>query len=193
VFTISIALPELDEKSVKELKKILDSFEQASEKGPVRGGIASEGEAAAYAMVWEWGNARQEKKGPKTVLGVNPDGETVWLSTQAPLGYIRIHEAEYVRIIEDQLGAADFGSLETGKEVLGGMVKASLKAANMITELLREYVPVDSGDLRDSLGPMDPLDPDLAFRDHEMELGDPAFTHKGLSRAFKDVVKRIKK
>ena len=192
MFSISVPLPSFDGDTVKALKKILTGMEEASEEGPVRGGVVSEGDAAAYALVWEYGNARQTKKGPKTVRGENPDGESVWLSIQAPAGYIRVNEAEYIRIIEDQLGAMDLGNLETGKDIRKAMTAASAKSAELIAEVIKQFVPVDSGALRESIGPADPDDPELAEDDMDMELGEPTFVHKGLQRALKQLVKRIK-
>ena len=192
MFSINVPLPDFDGETVKALTKVLDGFKEAADEGPVRGGIVSEGDAAAYALVWEWGNARQTKAGPKTVQGVNPDGETVWLSIQAPMGYIRVNEAEYIKILQNQLEAMDLGSLETGEEIRKGMEEASAKAAALIAEVIKEYVPVDSGDLRDSIGPAEPNDPELEVVEEEMELGDSMFTHKGLSQAYKDAVRKMK-
>jgi len=192
MFTINVPLPSFDGETVKALKKILVGVQEASEEGPIRGGVVSEGDAAAYALVWEWGNARQTQKGPKTVRGENPDGESVWLTIQAPMGYIRINEAEYIRIIEDQLGAMDLGNLETGQDIRKAMKAASGRAANLIAEVIKQFAPIDSGALRDSIGAADPDDPDLAMDEPEMELGEPRFVHKGLQKALRELTKRIK-
>lgn len=192
MFSINVPLPSFDKETVKALKKILAGMEEASEEGPIRGGVVSEGDAAAYALVWEWGNARQTQKGPKTVRGENPDGESVWLSIQAPMGYIRINEAEYIRIIEDQLGAMDLGNLETGQEIRKAMKVASAASANLIAEVIKQFAPIDKGGLHDSIGPADPDDPDLAQDEPEMELGEPKFVHEGLRNALKGLVRRIK-
>jgi hypothetical protein len=172
MFNIDIPLPGFDSATVKELTKLLAGYEEAAKEGPVRGGVVSEGGAAAYALVWEWGNARQTKQGPKTVKGVNPDGEEVWLSIQAPSGYISIHESEYVQIIQYQLGATDFSEATTGKEIRAEMKRASTAAARMIAELIRDFAPVDKGALRDSIEAADPDDPDLKVEDEDIELGE---------------------
>src|SRR5580765_2079633 len=125
MFSINVPLPGFDNKTAKEIKKLLDGYKEAADAGPVRGGVISEGDAAAYALVWEWGNARQTKEGPKTVRGINPDGQPVWLSIQAPYGYIRIHEAESVNIIEMVLANADFETPETGKQIIAEMKRAA--------------------------------------------------------------------
>jgi hypothetical protein len=177
MFVLNVPVPGFDEDSVKVIKKWLAGWEQAAAQGPVRGGVVSEGDAAAYALVWEYGNARQTKEGPKTVKGMNPDGEEVWLSVQAPFGYIRIHEPDFIRIIEDKLSAMDFSDAVTGSDVRNEMKRASFEAAEQIAELLKTFAPIDKGGLRESIGPADPDDPDLIVEDEQMELGESAFTH----------------
>jgi hypothetical protein len=191
-FSIDVPLPSFDNATAKELKKLLTSFQDASDGGPIRGGIISEGDAAAYALVWEFGNARQTKQGPRTTRGVNPDGTEVWLSIQAPSGYIRIHETEYIMILQDQLEIMDFGNLETGKDIRKAIEDASSKAASRITQIVQDSVPVDSADLKDSIGPANPKDPDLALETPEIELGGSKFAHKGLLRALKLAKKQFK-
>jgi hypothetical protein len=181
MFSISVPLPGLDGATAKELKKLLKGMQDASAAGPVRGGVQSEGDAAAYALVWEWGNARQTQKGPKTTLGTNPDGEQVWLSIQAPYGYIRINEAEYIKIIENELGSMDFGGMGTGQEILDAIRESSGFAAQKIAEIIREHAPVDSGMLRESIQPCHPDDPDLETEDEELELGE-GFEHRKLKK-----------
>jgi bacteriophage HK97-gp10 putative tail-component len=177
VFSLNIPLPGLDDASAKELKELLKGYEQASNKGPVRGGVVSEGDAAAYALVWEWGNARQTKEGPKTVLGINPDGEQVWLSIQAPFGYIRINEPEYVHIVMQELDRMDLSDTENADDILAEMQKASAVAGERIAELIRQVAPIDTGALRESIQAADPRDPDLAVDDEDVELGTTHFTH----------------
>jgi hypothetical protein len=172
MFAIDIPLPGFDEPTTKQVKKLLAGYQEAAEAGPVRGGVVSEGDAAAYALVWEWGNARQTKQGPKTVKGMNPDGSEVWLSIQAPSGYIAIHEPEFLQIINYQLGQIDFSEAETGKEIRDEMKKASANAARMIAEIIKDFAPVDKGTLRESIEAADPDDPDLAVDDDDIELGD---------------------
>jgi hypothetical protein len=172
MFILDIPLPGFDEPTTKQIQKLLDGYKKAAEEGPVRGGVVVEGDAAAYALVWEWGNARQTKQGPKTVKGINPDGSEVWLSIQAPSGYIAIHENEFLQIIDYQLGQIDLSEAETGKEIRDEMKKASLASARMIAEIIRDFAPVDKGLLRESIEATDPNDPDLAVEDDDIELGD---------------------
>jgi bacteriophage HK97-gp10 putative tail-component len=185
MFSVSIPIPSTDKSSEEELKKLLDSVKDAARQVPVRGGVISEGDAAAYALVWEWGNARQTKQGPKTVRSFNPDGEEVWLSIQAPQGYIRINEPEFVMILQKKLGEMDLSNWEEAQDILDAMKKASVEAANQIAEIIKETAPVASGALRDSIGPADPNDPDLAVDDEELELG-VGFAHHMFIRTIRD-------
>jgi len=169
------------------MKDLLEQFREASTVNVIRGGVISEGDAAAYALVWEWGNARQHKEGPKTVLGINPDGETVWLSTQAPFGYIRIHSDEMDNLLMSELMKVDFDKVDTAEDFIQEMKAASLEAGIKIADFIRSVAPVDSGDLRDSIEAANPDDPDLAIEDDEIELGTPRFTH-----AVRQMLKRLK-
>lgn len=187
MFALSIALPGLDKDSAKEMQDLLDEFKSASTVETVRGGVISEGDAAAYALVWEWGNARQTKEGPRTVLGINPDGETVWLSTQAPFGYIRIHSDEMDAILTQALSEINFDKAETADDFLEEIKAASMVASDKIAELIRSVAPIDSGALRESIVPADPDDPDLAAEDEEIDLNTPAFTH-----AVRNMLKKLK-
>jgi hypothetical protein len=172
MFILDIPLPGFDEPTTKQVQKLLVGYKEAAEAGPVRGGIVVEGDAAAYALVWEWGNVRQVKQGPKTVKGINPDGSEVWMSIQAPSGYIAIHETEFLQIINYQLGQIDLSEAETGKDIRDEMKKASLASARMIAEIIRDFAPVDKGALREGIEAADPDDPDLAVEDDDIELGD---------------------
>lgn len=113
-------------------------------------GIASVGPAAAYAEVWEWGNVvRQTKPGPKTVLGINPDGERVWLTIQAPFGYIKVNENQYWDILKDELRKVRFES-HTTRGISEELEAAAVKAMKRIVKIIRDTAPVDTGALRKS-------------------------------------------
>lgn len=188
MFTISVPLPGLDDATVKELKKVMQSLSDAADEGPVRGGVLSEGDAAAYALVWEFGNARQTQPGPKTVLGTGPDGESAWLSIQAPMGYIRVNEAEFVQILQQTLNDMDL-ELTTGDEIRKAMKEASNEAGKKIADIIRDTAPEDTGALRDSITVADPDDPDLATVDDESELGSASFEHVAMRKAAKKLKK----
>ncbi len=117
----------------------------------VQSGVIVEGDAAGYALVWEWGNARQTKKGPKTTLGINPDGKKVWLTIQAPKGYINILTHEFMAIVDEELAHVKFN--EGPEAVYKQISKAAQQAAVKMAQLIKEYVPVDSGDLQSSIKP----------------------------------------
>lgn len=177
MFFLDVPLPGFDAESSKEITKLLKEFEKAASAGPIRGGVVSEGDAASYALVWEWGNSRQTKEGPKTVKGVNPDGEEVFLSVQAPFGYIAIHEPEFLNIIQTALGEADFSDANTAGDIVKEMKRVSAIAGERIAEMLRQVAPLDRGGLRESIEPADPDDPELAQTDVDIEIGEAAFSH----------------
>ena len=143
---------------------LFEDLKAATPNIEVKAYITSEGPASAYALVWEFGNLRQTKQGPKTVLGVNPNGETVWLSSQAPTGYIRTLAPEFRRIIREELAQyqiyLEFGrniGFEKRRSVKSQMLatrrleKVAERITNKMLRLLRRHVPVDTGDLKDSL------------------------------------------
>lgn len=115
----------------------------------VEAGVVSTGEAAAYADVWEWGNARQTKQGPKTVRGTNPDGEVVWLSSQAPSGYINVNADKYMDIVKIELGKLSFSGT-TAQDTEDELREAARSAAQQISEIIADHAPVASGALRSS-------------------------------------------
>lgn len=123
-------------------------------------GVVSEGEAAQYALVWEWGNVRQTQIGPKTTLGMNPNGEQVFLSIQAPYGYIRINELRYMIAAEQELRDTDLKG-NTSSGVGDALKKCARRISKKMVEITQETVPIDSGALHRSLQPLDP-DDDIA-------------------------------
>ena len=129
----------------------LDEFllEFAEHDKLITAGVASTGPAAAYAEVWEWGNVRQTKPGPKTVKGTNPDGESVWLSIQAPFGYIKIHEADYLEALKIELSKVKFKGTNA-KEITEELEAAAEKAMKICAQLIGDNAPVDSGQLSKS-------------------------------------------
>jgi len=138
------------------LQGFLDEFKNL--KQTIEVGVSVDGPAAAYAEVWEWGNARQTKQGPKTVLGVNPNGESVWLSSQAPHGYIRVNESRYVDIVKIGLGTVTFKG-PTAQEIVSELEKTGVKMMEQIAEVVAETAPVDTGQLSESFKAVKPGDP----------------------------------
>lgn len=114
-------------------------------------GVASVGGPAAYAMVWEWGNVRQTKKGPKTVLGVNPDGSSVWLTIQAPRGWIAINQPLFWDAIDAEISKSELLDRDDPSATLEEAEKLSLAIGQRFKEILDVSVPIDSGALQESL------------------------------------------
>lgn len=124
----------------------------------IKSGVASVGEAAAYSLVWEFGNARQSKPGPKTTQGYNPaTGEIVWLTIQRPYGYIRINENLYWEVVRDEMAKVKFKGT-TAHEITVELETAAKRIAKRIAKMIADTAPVDKGDLSDSIVPVDPND-----------------------------------
>lgn len=139
----------------------------------IESGVCSDGDAAAHALVWEWGNTRQEKQGPRTVKGQNPAGASVWLSSQAPEGWIAINEPDMWDAIDRRMASFDLEGNTEGA-MSDELERISLAVSNDILKILHSTVPVDSGDLDHSLRVVEPGDPLLdQIEDHfsEMEGG----------------------
>ena len=126
-----------------EMKKFLSEFAQLK-KQPVEAGVGVEGPAAAYALVWEWGNARQHQIGPRTTVGTNPDGEKVFLSIQAPHGYIRVSEPSYWAALEQEMGKVSFSGTTPGA-IREELEEAAEKICNRIRDIIKEHVPIGIG------------------------------------------------
>lgn len=137
----------------------LDEFllEFAEHDQEISAGVAATGDAAAYAEVWEYGNARQTKPGPKTVLGTNPDGDMVWLSIQAPFGYISVHEDEYWEAIQSELAKVKFEST-SARGITQELEAASKKGMKLVAQLIGDHAPVDTGALAKSFHVVEPGD-----------------------------------
>jgi bacteriophage HK97-gp10 putative tail-component len=126
----------------------------------ISAGVASFGDAAAYAEVWEWGNVRQTKPGPKTVLGQNPNGEQVWLSIQAPFGYIKINENQYWEVLKEELGKVQFKSTNA-RGITEELEKAAEKAMKIVAQIIGDHAPVDTEQLSKSFKVVKAGDPML--------------------------------
>jgi len=130
-------------------------FEQQDKE--TEAAVASVGEASAYALTWEWGNVRQVERGPKTTMGLNPAGQRVFLSIQAPFGYIRINQGRYWEILQEEVQKVRFESERTG-DISDELRSAARRAVRRCAQLIRETVPVDSGALQRSIQVIDPED-----------------------------------
>ena len=136
-------------------------------------GVKVEGPAAAYALVWEWGNARQTQIGPKTTLGTNPDGKRVFLSIQAPEGYIRVNAPLYAAAIKEEMAKVKFSGTSTGA-ISDQLRKAAVASVQRIADIIKDHAPVDTGQLHDSIKIVMPGDPllDQAEEFNSMLLGN---------------------
>jgi hypothetical protein len=131
-----------------ELDKFLLELEQHDKE--IQAGVASKGEAAAHSLVWEFGNVRQAKKGPKTTKGVNPvTGEVVWMSIQAPHGYIRIGEKLYWEALRYEMSKVTFSG-NTAKEITEELEACAVRVVKTIRKIIKQKAPKDSGALADS-------------------------------------------
>ena len=133
-------------------------LELAQQNQLTEAGVKVEGPAAAYALVWEWGNARQTKPGPKTVLGINPDGSRVYLSLQAPRGYIRVNSPLFAIALKEELAKVRFTAETTGG-VSSQLEKAALRTVQRMAQIIRDHAPVDTGELESSIKIVEPGDP----------------------------------
>lgn len=132
----------------------------------IMAGVVSEGEAAAYAEVWEWGNVRQVKPGPKTVIGTNPRGEMVWMSAQAPFGYIWTHEPEFDRVLMEEWQKVRFESVNA-QEMTDELEKMALAVVRKVAMIIQDSAPFDRGGLRSSIHALEPGD---SMLDEDTEL-----------------------
>lgn len=146
----------------------------------VESGVQVVGDAAAYALVWEWGNTRQTKQGPRTVLGTNPAGDSVWLSSQAPRGWIALNEPEMWKVIEDKIKKIDFAGQDEFHVNLR-LEELSQEISQAFMEILWKTAPVDSGDLSNSLEIVMPGDPILdVVEDSYRQMADGTTDFGGL-------------
>lgn len=136
------------------------AFSALGEGWIVEAGVGVEGEAANYALVWEHGNMRQTKKGPKTVMGVDLEsGAKVWLSIQAPRGYVRINEPRYWEQVRRRLEEADFSGVSSAQEMKTILELTAFKIVQDMAEIMKETVPVDTGALQGEIQPVQANDP----------------------------------
>jgi hypothetical protein len=120
-------------------------------------GVMVVGEAAAYAEVWEWGNLRQTKPGPRTVMGTNPKGEQVWLSSQAPFGWIRVNEDEMWSALQHELSKMSFDQ-PNARAMTVELEKRAYNAAKLVAQILQEHAPKDRGVLAAEVVAVKPSD-----------------------------------
>lgn len=138
----------------------------------IQAGVASVGEAAAYSLVWEFGNIRQTKEGPKTTKGYNiVTGETVWLTIQRPYGYIRLNEGLYWEILRDEMKKVTFKGT-TASAITIELETCATQVMKRIRKLLEDTAPVAKGTLSESFVVVKPGDALLEKEaDYILDLG----------------------
>jgi hypothetical protein len=146
----------------EDISKVVDSLTKLPS---LSGGIGVYGSAAAYALVWELGSKRLKKPGPKTMWGINRYGKRRIFSTQAPGGYVGILEDEFWPIIEEEIMQVDFLAKDAGLRLEIALDNASQK----IAQLVRQYAPVDSGDLRSQIYGIDTDEADILLASSDLE------------------------
>ena len=118
----------------------------------VKAGVAVKGEAAKYALVWEWGTVRFSQPGPKTQWGSNPDDGSRRIFTRtAPSGYVRIHKFQFYAMVKQAVRSAT-----VSREILDGSFVANLqlnlmRAATESAQIMAKDAPIDTGLLRASI------------------------------------------
>jgi hypothetical protein len=145
-----------------KLDEFLLEFEQHDRM--VSAGVQVIGEGAAYALVWEYGNVRQTQYGPRTVMGVNPDGTSIWMSTQAPYGYIATNTQEYYDIATAVLTGLRFDQPDAAA-MNAELERGARLISRRMAEIVKDAAPKDTGVLARGIQPVDPgdslLDTDL--------------------------------
>ena len=136
-----------------QLDEFLLEFEEHDKE--ISSGVMVVGDAADYALIWEWGNTRQTKQGPRTVLGPNPSGKIVWMSSQAPEGWIRTNEDQFWTAFEQELQKASFDQPDA-RAMTKELEKRAVAAAERVADILREKAPKDSSLLSESLVVVEP-------------------------------------
>jgi hypothetical protein len=117
----------------------------------VRAGIAVKGEAAKYALVWEWGTVRFAAPGPKTTWGSNPDdGQTKIFTKTAPSGYVRIHKQQFYDMAKLALREAPVQTLLNGSFAVALQENLD-RAATEAAQIMANDAPIDKGLLRASI------------------------------------------
>jgi len=136
---------------IKDVSTILQEF---TGLGKLSAGVGVYGEASAYALVWELGSRRLKHPGPKTIWSVNREGQKALLTKQAPFGYVTPVD-EFWPIIDDALNQVNFAKASTSKELVLMLEIALSNASQKISHIIAQRAPIDSGDLRASIGGVD--------------------------------------
>jgi len=114
----------------------------------------TDAEAAAYALVLEYGSIAGQRPWPhpgeRTVAAVNPEtGSVVVVSARAPQGFIRVRASQFLNELRHELAEpVDWLDPQALGQHLGRAGQAATTAA---LEQIRSALPRDSGRLARSL------------------------------------------
>lgn len=134
---------------VKNIEAVTEAMALGGAHPVVRLNLVVTGDAARYALIWEWGRVSCSP-GPKTLWGTNPDGETRVMTKTAPSGFIRINRYKYRDIIKEELAAIRWSRLKPS-EWNAAVTRALRRAAPRIAQLISDTAPIDTGDLREAI------------------------------------------
>lgn len=136
---------------IRNLEAISEAFLLGPGVRPsVRLGLVVTGEVADYALVWEWGRVTC-KPGPKTLYGLNPDGDMVVMTKTAPNGFIRVNKQKYRQIMRDELKAIPWKKIKKFSQIPPEIEKALNRAAPQCADIIAETAPYDTGALREAI------------------------------------------
>jgi hypothetical protein len=137
--------------------------------GRVEAGVKVSGEAASYALVWEWGRVGI-KPGPKTMYSTNPNGEERVLTITAPHGWIRVNRTRYEQLLKEKTQGLKLSTYppEQWQGLLQQIVET---AAEESMEIMRETAPEDTGLLKSSLEVVRGGDPILQDDESALTIG----------------------
>jgi hypothetical protein len=117
----------------------------------VKAGVAIQGQAAGYGLVWEWGTVRI-RPGPKTTYGSNPDAGTVAVFTRtAPSGYVRIHRQQFLEMAKQAVTSIKFNAALANGSLAAELQDNANKAMTEAAQLMAMDAPIDTGLLRRSI------------------------------------------
>lgn len=139
----------------------LDQLPTATQSIPekIQAGVKLDASVVTRGMVWEYGRI-DIQPGPKTMLSTNMDGEERVLTITAPHGWIRVNRDKYQQIIKQRIAQIQWNKypLSQWEKVLRD---TAYKAMQECAEVMEQTAPVDSGELRGGIIPVNEPDPIL--------------------------------
>jgi hypothetical protein len=162
----------LEVVGIDKLEKSLASLPNRVHAGVKVFGTDSKGASnVVKALIWEWGSARMKQPGPKTLWSVNPAGKPAILTLTAPLGFIRVNQKQYVQIAKDEFSKTDWSKLSLN-QYLAAVIDVAAAVSRRCASLISDTAPIDEGDLRAHIVPVQPGDPLLQKEEALQTIGD---------------------